>query len=172
MPATINPALPERGALVLPKGARTVAAVIAQISPDEREAARQRIAAAIERLGAILDELIASLDHLDGDPDLEPNMGEPNKYGLDELEGALIGDDADAEPSLGWTATLNQTARQWHGAIDDMETEHDGLEPDCDSENGGDDEHGHDMEDCDLVAVSDLWPTDGAKPSQEYQHPE
>lgn len=163
MPATINPALPERGALVLPTRARTVAEFIARIEPDERPATRERIAAAIEKLGAILDELIASLDLLDGDPDLEPNNGEPNKYGLDELEGASIGEDTDAEPLLGWTATLNQTARDWHGRVDDTEAEHDGREPDCDSEESGDDEEGHDMEDCPQTVPS---------LRRKYQHPE
>jgi hypothetical protein len=59
--------------------------------------------------------MIATLDQIDGDPDLEPTNGDVNKHDLDEIEGDHHGDDPDREPSLGWTATFNQSARAWQG---------------------------------------------------------
>jgi len=76
-----------------------------------------------------VQELIGYLDAIDADPDLEPVLGYVVR-GLPD-EGEI---DHDAEPSLGWTGTINQAARQFHGGTDDREDEHYGREPDADNE--------------------------------------
>lgn len=93
-------------------------------SPQERRSLarlRRKTEKAVEQLLTLLDDLAS-------DPDLE-----------DGEDGA----DADDEPSLGWTASTRQQGPNWHGpgAIEiDIEQEHDGREPDNDSELGGDEE--------------------------------
>ena len=75
--------------------------------------------------------LIDLLDLEEADPDLEPEEDET---------GAGRDVDADVEPSLGWTSTINQTSRHRLGGLDDTEDEHDGREPDVDDEEGHDEE--------------------------------
>jgi len=53
-----------------------------------------------------VQELIGYLDAIDADPDLEPVLGYVVR-GLPD-EGEI---DHDAEPSLGWTGTINQACR-------------------------------------------------------------
>jgi hypothetical protein len=100
---------------------------------EQKAMVRARVEAVVDRLTTVLEDMIAALDQLDGDPDLESSMGyQPYP---DECEG----DGADNEPSLGWTATVNQSAAGWRGPTDgygciDREDEHDGREPDADLE--------------------------------------
>jgi hypothetical protein len=63
-----------------------------------------------EKLEAALDRLIGLLDHLDGDPDLEPALGDIAPGYVDEAEG----NDPDEEPALGWSgvAQLRLTAQE------------------------------------------------------------
>lgn len=88
--------------------------------------------------GDLAEHLIGMLDAADRDFDLEETG--------DAGEG-----DADGEPSLGWTATRRQEGRNWTGqdwAVD-VEAEHDGREPDVDTEANGDelDENGDERDD-------------------------
>src|SRR5690606_29644496 len=102
--------------------------------------------------------LITRLDDLDGDEHLEePGDVEPNLGWTAMPAGSMIDtgereEESDLEPgtddefSLGWTAYIDQTARERRGVprfsiIDgDLEAEHDGREPDPDLEANGDDE--------------------------------
>ena len=73
-----------------------------------------------------------------------------NRVGESERDAEA--DWSDFEHSLGWTATINQAGRNWHGDLNGGEQEHDGREPDVDAEeddppeDGGDDEPDSDME--------------------------
>jgi len=75
-----------------------------------------------------VQELIGYLDAIDADPDLEPVLGYVVR-GLPD-EGEI---DHDAEPSLGWTGTINQAARQFRrfasalGWIAERRGQHDRL---------------------------------------------
>ena len=62
------------------------------------------------RVEAAIEFLINYLDSVDPDAYLEPTTGW-NPYGLDELEG----DDADNEPSIGWTDRMAQCGAGWSG---------------------------------------------------------
>ena len=73
---------------------------------------RAKMSKAVERLLAALDALDAVNEDLEEESD----------------------DDTVNEPSLGWTLTGNQTARQFYGNGSDLEHEHDGREPDHDNE--------------------------------------
>lgn len=90
-----------------------------------------------ERITALID----LLDRLDGDPDLEPDLGSGDDR---EGEDPDLEDGADSEPSLGWQAThgyvgdqTDQSSPGFYANADagrDLEDEHDGREPDDDSE--------------------------------------
>jgi hypothetical protein len=79
---------------------------------------------------AAVERLIAFLDEIDGDPDLEPSLGfhlpgevldgEPYFADCDEARDERE-DDADREPSLGWTAAIDQAGIGWTGGGDDLE---------------------------------------------------
>ncbi|MBZ0217512.1 MAG: hypothetical protein K8F25_13220 [Fimbriimonadaceae bacterium] len=96
--------------------------------------------------------------------DDEPNLGAPNQQAgsWNGIDASLGGDD-DEELELGWTeqearwnrysgagddvyepslgSTLSMDQAHWSkGGTDDCEEEHDGREPDCDDEDGNDDE--------------------------------
>lgn len=64
-------------------------------------ALRQSIEATIAADLNRVDRCLAALDLLDGDPDLEPTMGDVAPCHVDEAEGDDTGRDADLEPSLG-----------------------------------------------------------------------
>jgi hypothetical protein len=132
-------------------------------------AALSEITIMTETLIGLLDAFVPDADlednadnELTGDD--EPNLGAPNQQagswnGIDasmgctdeeELElgwteqearwNRYSGAGADVqEPSLGSTQSMNQV--HWSkGGTDDCEDEHDGREPDCDDEDGGDNE--------------------------------
>lgn len=81
------------------------------IQPHEWRAA---LAQRIEVLAEQMSVLIEALDQMDGEPDLEPYLA-----GFD---------DADDEPSLGWTHHLNQTAASFLAMSDaGFDLEDDGL---------------------------------------------
>ena len=90
-----------------------------------------------ERITALID----LLDCLDGDPDLEPDLGSGDDR---EGEDPDLEDGADSEPSLGWQAThgyigdqTDQSSPGFYANVDagrELEDEHDGREPHEDSE--------------------------------------
>ncbi len=107
-------------------------------------------------LEALIEAALARLDDLDLDPDLEETAdlepGEDDEDGGDDepslgsldrqsqsrwssygSEADLELDEGDREPSLASTNSLDQ--RKWHyGRNNDLEDEHDGLEPVCEDE--------------------------------------
>jgi hypothetical protein len=97
----------------------------AALSPERRKMIEATIEARIEEA----EGLIGLLDQVDGDPDLcgsEHDGGEP---------------DACDEPSLGWSAAINQdrALKQFRNPASgvwgvDLEAEHDGREPCCEDE--------------------------------------
>ena len=85
------------------------------------------------RIEAAIAMLIDYLDSVDPDADLEPTTGWC-PYGLDELESdladdrsgtALERDNADDEPSLGWTNQRRQEGAAWLGDSYGDDREHD-----------------------------------------------
>jgi hypothetical protein len=74
------------------------------------------------KMSQAVDRLLAALDALDA-------VTEDRE---DESD-----DDTEREPELGWTHTINQTARQYHGNGSDLEDEHDGREDDDPAEDDG-----------------------------------
>jgi hypothetical protein len=105
------------------------------------------LTAGMERLNGLRSSMIEQLDALDGDADFEPWLG----------SGALGGDDReddtcdhgepddDGEPSLSAPIALtpsDQTGLRWIGGgqARDLESEHDGREPDVDDEPDSDSE--------------------------------
>jgi hypothetical protein len=115
--------------------------LVGHMTHEQKAAVRTRVATVVDRLTSLLDDMIAALDQLDGDAEAEGGGDEEPELGWAETEPrwgryTLI----TGEPSLGWTATLNQASDRWLGATDDTEDEHDGAEPDVDDEAGGDDE--------------------------------
>lgn len=54
------------------------------------------------QIEADIERLIALLDAMDGDPDLEPSLGQWSPFSGCRFEVDLEGDDSDYEPSLGW----------------------------------------------------------------------
>lgn len=77
-----------------------------------------------------IETLIAILDELDGDPDLEPYLADFRTDATDDREDDPVDR---GEPSLGWT---DMEARYGCSPTPsyDCEEEHDGREPDADSE--------------------------------------
>jgi hypothetical protein len=118
-----------------------------------------------KKVETAVDQLISMLDATAPDPDLEPWLGSMENHssfygsasGDRGTTGGRIGDQthwaqgagddledkADgSEPSLGWTAAINQVRCGWAGSLDDREAEHDGREPDDDRENATTDDNG------------------------------
>jgi hypothetical protein len=87
-----------------------------------------------------VESLLAFLDLTDGDPDLEPSLGQ-TAYTNDPATVDVEGDDSDKEPSLGWTAAVKQAGQHWHGELQDSELD------DCDKEDSGDTEPNGDERD-------------------------
>lgn len=104
-----------------------------------------------------VERLLAFLDATDGDPDLEA-LDEPTLAEVRKAACRYRDEQEDEEPSLGFTENhpdCHDTGDGWRfpyrcgsgnqthpqGNDDDREgCEHDGREPDCDDEDGGDDE--------------------------------
>ncbi len=103
----------------------------------EKRAIRSTAAAEVERL-------LDLLDRLDGDPDLEPDGDDEPTLALTGVAmlnpfDPVNGMDGEIEPTLGWTSTINQTARHRLGAADDAEHD-DAVHEGCASEAEGDDQ--------------------------------
>ena len=113
--ALFRPAPVARSALLPARQVGPVTAAIravfaGQEAATERERAnldalRRAISASIERDLDRIDRCFAALDLLDGDPDLEPSLGERHPCYAVDAEGDERGRDLDLEPSLGWTNT-------------------------------------------------------------------
>lgn len=90
-----------------------------------KQAIRKEAAAEIERL-------LALLDRLDGDPDLEPSEDSEPTLGW-SAGGAPVrafdSADGEVEPSLGWTAIIDQTSRNRLGDVEDREKDEADREP-------------------------------------------
>lgn len=80
-----------------------------------------------EEIEGMLERMIGLLDVIDGDPDLEPTMGDVAEGHVDEAEP-----DPDQEPSLGWTVGGEVGPLDSCWIMHDLEDEHDGREPDED----------------------------------------
>ena len=78
-----------------------------------------------------IERLIDFLDALGGDPDLEDGADAEPTLGWPIGNGRLLGGDMDgeAEPSLGWTGTINQASRNRLGDGVDFEKDDSDREP-------------------------------------------
>jgi hypothetical protein len=112
--------------------------------------ARQEVADTIERLIAILDEIDGEAElEPTGDED-EPTLGWP--AGVARVTGSTM--DGEAEPSLGWTDTVNQASHNRQG--DSTTFSLDGEKDDADDEDSDPGEESDEGElDPDLEACED-----------------
>jgi len=102
-----------------------VIALVKHMSPDQRDAVRSRVATVVEQLTGVLDEMIAALDQIDGDDSLEANGDELDASFPNGGFRAMQHPCEDAEPSLGWTTTLNQAGNRGLSDCNDLEDDAD-----------------------------------------------
>ncbi|MDI7775515.1 hypothetical protein [Asticcacaulis sp. EMRT-3] len=111
---------------------------------EQKRQARKRLVKVARKLEWALDQIIAALDEIDGDPDLEPDLGSvttaPYQNQRDWAQGVndnrehdpaedRLFDESEWEPSLGEPeGRVNQLGWGKSGTRD-LEADHDGREP-------------------------------------------